>query len=330
MPMRKALLLIVLSLACFPKIERYARGDERCWVVVYSDDLRRVASHLQAETFRVIRTPQPESLFKLIFVTPDEFQKSWRGYKNVIILATPSSPTFNLYLSVFPEPRQGLSEKKGGFVRDDYVIGLFGEKEEGLYGSLTAITPILREKMHERVMFLYSRLAYYPGRNKKFANAIKEEYGYRIDLPDGWAFVKEEEDFLSMAKHNPDQFFFIYRENAPRALDPKGILDLRDVLTAAFYEGDYSLRELVEAEEIRFRGNPAIAIWGVWQNDERVAGGPFKTIAFNESGRFYMIDMAVFAPEKSDKLQYIFRMEAFLRSFEPARAQNTKLSKIPE
>lgn len=328
--MRKALLLIVLSLACFPKIERYARGDERCWVVVYSDDLRRVASHLQAETFRVIRTPQPESLFKLIFVTPDEFQKSWRGYKNVIILATPSSPTFNLYLSVFPEPRQGLSEKKGGFVRDDYVIGLFGEKEEGLYGSLTAITPILREKMHERVMFLYSRLAYYPGRNKKFANAIKEEYGYRIDLPDGWAFVKEEEDFLSMAKHNPDQFFFIYRENAPRALDPKGILDLRDVLTAAFYEGDYSLRELVEAEEIRFRGNPAIAIWGVWQNDERVAGGPFKTIAFNESGRFYMIDMAVFAPEKSDKLQYIFRMEAFLRSFEPARAQNTKLSKIPE
>ncbi|MEO0145477.1 MAG: DUF4837 family protein, partial [candidate division WOR-3 bacterium] len=125
------------------------------------------------------------------------------------------------------------------------------------------------------------------------------------------------ENFLCMAKHNPDQFFFIYRESAPRALDPKGILDLRDELTAAFYDGDYSLRDLVEVEETRFRGNPAMAIWGVWQNDQRVAGGPFKLIAFNEGGKFYMIDMAVFAPEKPDKLQYIFRMEAFLRSFEP-------------
>lgn len=317
MTMKKALLLSALGLACFPKIERYARGDERCWVVVYSDDLRRVATHLQAETFRMIQTPQPESLFKLNFVTPEEFQKDWRGYKNVIILATPSSQTFNLYLSVFPEPRQGLSEKKGGFVRDDYVIGIFSEKEEGLYGSLTAITPILKDKMSERMMSLYSRLAYYPGRNKKFAKAIKDEYGYKIDLPDGWSFVKEERDFLSMAKHNPDQFFFIYREPAPRALDPKTILDLRDELTAAFYDGDYSLRDMVEVEETRFRGNPAIAIWGVWQNDARVAGGPFKCIAFNEGGRFYMIDMAVFAPEKPDKLQYIFRMEAFLRSFEP-------------
>lgn len=315
--MRKAFLLALLGLACFPKIERYARGDERCWVVVYSDDLRRVATHLQAEIFRMIQTPQPESLFKLTFVTPEEFQKDWKGYKNVIILATPSSPTFNLYLSVFPEPQQGLSEKKGGFVRDDYIIGLFGEKEEGLYGSLTAITPILREKMVERVMFLYSRLAYYPGRNRKFANTIKEEYGYKIDLPDGWAFVKEEENFLSMAKHNPDQFFFIYREAGPRALDPKTILDLRDELTGAFYDGDYSLREMVEAEDWKFRGNPALVLWGVWQNDARVAGGPFKLIAFNEGGKFYMIDMAVFAPEKPDKLQYIFRMEAFLRSFEP-------------
>jgi hypothetical protein len=315
--MKKALLLSALGLACFPKIERYARGDERCWVVVYSDDLRRVATHLQAETFRMIQTPQPESLFKLNFVTPEEFQKDWWGYKNVIILATPSSQTFNLYLSVFPDPRQGLSEKKGGFVRDDYVIGIFSEKEEGLYGSLTAITPILKDKMSERMMSLYSRLAYYPGRNKKFAKAIKDEYGYKIDMPDGWSFVKEERDFLSMAKHNPDQFFFIYREPAPRALDPKTILDLRDELTAAFYDGDYSLRDMVEVEETRFRGNPAIAIWGVWQNDARVAGGPFKCIAFNEGGRFYMIDMAVFAPEKPDKLQYIFRMEAFLRSFEP-------------
>ncbi|MEO0140779.1 MAG: DUF4837 family protein [candidate division WOR-3 bacterium] len=315
--MRKAFILVGIALSCFPKIERYARGEERRWVIVYSDDLRRVATHLQAEMFRIIQTPQPESLFKLTFVTPDEFQKNWKGHKNIIILATPSSKTFNLYLSVFPEPRQGLSEKNGGFVRDDYVIGLFGEKEEGLYGSLTAITPILRDKMIDRVMFLYSRLSYYPGRNKKFANTIREEYGYKIDLPDGWSFVKEEENFLCMAKHNPDQFFFIYRESAPRALDPKGILDLRDELTAAFYDGDYSLRDLVEVEETRFRGNPAMAIWGVWQNDQRVAGGPFKLIAFNEGGKFYMIDMAVFAPEKPDKLQYIFRMEAFLRSFEP-------------
>lgn len=315
--MRKLCFLALLGLACFPKIERYARGEERHWVVVYSDDLRRVATHLHAEMFQVIQTPQPESLFKLSFVTHEEFQRDWKGHKNVIILATPSSPTFNLYLSVFPEPRQGLSEKNGGFVRDDYVIGLFGEKEEGLYGSLTAITPIMREKMLDRVMFLYSRLAYYPGRNKKFANTIKAEYGYRIDLPDGWSFVKEEKDFLAMAKHNPDQFFFIYRENAPRALDPKTILDLRDELVGTFYDGDYCLRELAEAEEGKFRGNPALVMWGVWQNDSRVAGGPFKIIAFNEGDKFYMIDMAVFAPEKPDKLQYVLRIEAFLRSFEP-------------
>ena len=311
----KKLVLAGLSLwagACGVSIERYAKGGERTWVVIYTDELRRPATHLASEFFRVIETPQPETLYNFVFATPEEFEKNWKGYKNIIILATPSSESFKPFLQAFPDARMGLSEKRGGFVKDDYVIGILAGDEESLYGSLTELKPAIDSLIQERTSFLYSRLAFYAGVNKGFSKDIQKEYGFRIKLPNGWAFVHEEKDFLAMAKHNPDRFFFVYREDAPRSLDPKSLLDLRDELTAAFYDGDYVLRDMVHVEPGSFAGQPAVIIWGVWQNDNRTAGGPFKAICFNRDNRFYMLDMGVFAPEKPDKLGYLLRIETVL------------------
>ena len=169
--------LLALVLGCGVSVERYAKGGERTWIVVYTDQLRRPATHLSSEFFRVIQTPQAETLFKFVFATPEEFQKNWMGYKNVIILATPSSKSFDLFLRVFPEARTGLSEKRGGFVKDDYVIGIMAGDEEALYGSLTRLKPKIDSLLWARTDYLYHRLEMYPGVNKGFSRDIEKEYG---------------------------------------------------------------------------------------------------------------------------------------------------------
>ncbi len=282
--------------------------------MVYSPELADEAKALLESLAVVLNTPQPESLYTFIPLTPEQLEP-YRGYSNLIILATSASQSFDIYLKVFREPKSGLAEAKGKPWPGAYALGLYYPKEEALRAALASLVPQVRAKLKERTLELAEGMAYYAGHKRKFSKEIKRRYGIEIDIPEGWAFIEglRKEDFFAMAKHNPDRFFFVWRSEGPRNLTPQEILDLRDSLTGLYYEGDYAVREDIRVERDTFAGYPAIAIWGLWQNDKRVAGGPFKCFAFNSGGRLYLVDMGVFAPEKRRKLKYILRMESFLR-----------------
>ncbi len=54
----------------------------------------------------------------------------------------------------------------------------------------------------------------------------------------------------------------------------------------------------------------------LWENEDKVAGGPFKNYTFYDSlsRRIYMIDLAVYAPDR-DKLPFVKRMEIIAKTF---------------
>jgi hypothetical protein len=93
-------------------------------------------------------------------------------------------------------------------------------------------------------------------------------------------------------------------------------MDLRDHLGRLYYDDDYIERELSVFEETEFLGEKATKVIGVWQNEEEVIGGPFQFIAFNHGSQFYMIDMGAYAPDRTEKLEYLFRGEIIARTFE--------------
>ncbi len=309
---RLAALLTLLS--CLPKPESPRRGEFQEWLVVYSPELKRDLELLLDSLALVLNTPQPESLFVLVPLTPEELGP-YKGYSNLIVLATSASASFKVYLKTFGEPKAGLSEARGKPWDGAYALGVYFPKEEALWASLPSLIKEIRGKMKARTLELAERLAYYAGHRKDISKEIAERWGVRLDVPEGWAYIKglQRDDFFAMAKHNPDRFFFVWRSEGARNPSLEEVLDLRDSLTALYYEGDYALRDEVFVEPDTFAGHPALAVWGLWQNDKKVIGGPFKCFAFNSGGRFYLVDMAVFAPERRRKLRYILRMESFLR-----------------
>ena len=282
--------------------------------MVYSPELKRDLKLLLDSLTFILNAPQPESLFVLVPLTPEELGP-YEGYSNLIVLATSASASFKVYLETFGEPKSGLSEARDKPWEGAYALGVYFPKEEALWASLPSLIRKIRGKMKARTYELAERLAYYAGRRGDFSKEIEERWGVRLDVPEGWAYIKglQQKDFFAMAKHNPDRFFFVWRSEGPRNPTPEEVLNLRDSLTSIYYEGDYVLRNAVFAEPDTFAGYPALAVWGLWQNDKKVIGGPFKCFAFNSGGKFYLVDMAVFAPEKRRKLRYILRMESFLR-----------------
>lgn len=310
----RRLALLVLAASCLPKPQSPRRGEFQEWLVVYSPELRDELGALLDSLSLVVETPQPESLWTFTPLTPDQLGP-YQGYSNLIILATSASASFDLYLKVFKEPKSGLSEARGRPWPGAYALGVYFPKEEALRAALPGLIPSIKAKLKARTLELAEALAYYAGHRKEISKEIKERYGITLDVPEGWAYVKglQREDFFALAKHNPDRFFFVWRSEGPRNPTPDELVALRDSLTALYYDGDYVYKPSVVALRDTFAGHPALALVGHWQNDEKVVGGPFKCFGFNSGGRFYLVDMAVFAPEKKRKLRYIWRMESFLR-----------------
>jgi len=306
----RLIIIPLLFLGCGP-IERYGRGDIREVVVVF-DGAKEEAFSLKEYLEQKFMTPHEEKLFYVYPIEAEQFE-GYKGYKNVIILAIHHSKADSILQGIFGGITYGMYKAKDVFLEGDLVIGIVGTSRASLAYLLENEKDKIREILINRVEDFYLKKAYFGGHDPSLRKEVRDKYGYDIDFPSGWGYVVKEPDFLCFAKHYPDRFFFIYRTRGPKSIDPENLLNLRDKLTEVYYEGDRVDHRWYKARRTKFNGQDACEIYGIWQNDSLVRGGPFKLIAFNLRDKFYMIDMAVFAPQKRKKLEYIMRMELFLK-----------------
>ncbi len=308
-----ALLLLFVLLGC-TSYEQYARGAARDVIIVF-DGVLDEALFLRDALQDTFYTPHPEPLFDFYPVKVEQF-RSYRGYKNVIILATYGTETFELFQEAFGSVGTGLHVGKNIFGSGDFVIGILAADRYNLLDFLNRHKEEIKKMLLDRIKELYKKKAYFAGHNKKMREEFGKRYGFTLDFPDGWAYVITDTNFVCIAKHYPDRFMSFYFEEFERPLNVGDILSLRDSLAKLYYEGDRVDRSFTKSMPTMFKGVIAQKIYGVWQNDSLIRGGPFEIIAFNMNGRFYMIDMGVFAPEKRRKLEYLMRMELIARTFE--------------
>ncbi len=306
-------MIILLGLNSCTKIERFARGKANEVIIVYDGTLRE-AKYLQSVLQDTFYTPRPEPLFITYPVTYDQFEP-FKGYKNVIFISTYSSPDYQIFRKIFGEKPTGIYIAKNVYQEGDEIIGIVSSTETELWPFVYEKGNFIKAFLLKRYREILRKKAYFAGHNKKFSKEFGEKYGFTFDFPEGWAYVVQDSNFVSVAKHYPDRFMFFYHENAPRMFDRDEIVSLRNKLTAKYYDGDYVYKEHLVSKDTTFMGVPAIKIFGIWQNDREYIGGPFETIAFNLNNNFYMFDMGVFAPDRNEKLQFLIRMEIIISSF---------------
>ena len=85
------------------------------------------------------------------------------------------------------------------------------------------------------------------------------------------------------------------------------------------YERDQIAEHYLFIDETEFAGRRAIELRGLWENEVKVAGGPFKAFAFydEDTGRAYLVDIAAFAPGQ-EKEVFIRQLEIMARTFQTA------------
>lgn len=312
---RRFFLVLILIFAGCSKIQRYGRGKAQEIVIVF-DGAQRDAIFLRDSLEEVFYTPHQEKLFEVLPTKVGQFS-TYAGYKNVLILATTSSDAYEFFNKVFGTSKPGMYMTKNVFMEGDFVVGILAEEEVGLWSFLHGHFYEIRGLFLKRLNEILKKKAYFVGHDKSLSKEIKKKYGFSLDLPKGWAYIVEDTDFVSLGKHYPDRFMFFYKSRFTEPLEPKLIMDIRDSLARIYYNGDKILRDLVKVKRDTFLGVERLKMCGAWQNDSMIVGGPFFTWAFNLSSGFYMIDGGVFAPDKTEKLQYILREEIIASTVRP-------------
>jgi len=299
---------------CTSPPQRYALGGEREIVVFYTRDLDPVLSSIDSAINLRVYTPQPDSLYHFRPVVPDSYD-TYKGYKNILVLTCEECENYELFSSII-DGRSGLMTARGVYSPDDYVVILSAQNREDLLYFLGSYYARMDSLLRERIYELYKRRAYYVGRNKKMEEKVKQKYGLEMEIPLGWYILKGtdvQDSILFLGKHNPDRFFFVYKTKYRYPLDIETLFQLRERIASVYYPGDYLLREYVVPDRV-YGLEKGLCFYSVWQNDEEVAGGPVKTCAYYDGDYFVMYDIAVFAPRKEDKLQYILRAETIIRT----------------
>jgi len=314
--MRRLGIFMLLGLmgGCTAPPQRYALGGERQIEVFYVEELKPVLHSIDSAINLRVHTPQPDSLYHFVPVLPDSYDV-YKGYKTILILTCEECRNYSEFESII-DGRSGLMVARGVYSPDDFVVILSAQTKKDLEYSLQSYYTRLDSVLRSRIYELYKRRAYYVGRNKKMEQKVKEQYGLELEIPLGWYILKGtdvQDSILFMGKHNPDRFFFIYVTPYRYSLDLETLFKLRERIASVYYPGDYLLREYVVQDKL-YGKEQGTCFYTVWQNDEEVAGGPVKTCAYYDGDYFVMYDIAVFAPRKEDKLQYILRAETIIHT----------------
>ncbi|MBD3286327.1 DUF4837 family protein [candidate division WOR-3 bacterium] len=192
---------------------------------------------------------------------------------------------------------------------------------------MSAVRSRLRSGFKRRLLERMDGVTYGRGEDKKLTKEI-EKYGFKLRVPEKWYLDERyaEDNFIWIHAFSPNRLIFVYWEDEEReGITRDAMLDLRDSLAHEFYEGDTLYRPLTTAGPYFFRGNQAVKLEGVWQNDSLVAdgrvitgGGPMISFAFNEEGRFWMVDAMLFYPDTPrKKIFWLNQLEVILATFEP-------------
>jgi len=158
------------------------------------------------------------------------------------------------------------------------------------------------------------------GEQKELAREILDTHDFGIRMQVDYEVItdKKEDNFLLIRRYRPDRFLFIhYLENkTPEFITSKNIIAVRDSLCKIHLENDYVAPRYTKFYPVTFQGRKSLKIEGVWNNAERIIGGPFRTYAFHDSvsQRVYMVDFHVFKPDGLKKV-YLDQLEIIANSF---------------
>lgn len=291
-----------------------------------------------------IITPQDETIFTLQKANLENFQR----YKNLLFLATLDSDG-----EVSQIVQNNLSPQAREKVEQGNYVFLQKEKwasDQLIMFLVSTDSATLKQKITENKDYIFNLFdsywneakkeqIYRPGREEELEAYVLKKYGWTFEVPyDYQIFIeKPDSNFVMLRRMLPERWLFVHwiENEDPAILSEEWVINTRDTLGKRFYEGDKV--ELIynqpDIEEVDFLGRRAFKIKGLWRNDIKEAGGPFRNYTFYDetSKRIYMLDYAIFSPRlKRPKRMYLRQAEIILHTFKTEQDVKTQATKDTE
>ncbi|MCD6165509.1 DUF4837 family protein [bacterium] len=302
------------------------------FVFAETDDWQHIERPLCQIFEKEIRTPQLEKLFTIHYADFSKLEKlSVR--KNLLFVSTLESQgeiaTIVKNMVRSPEMvrkiQQGkyfIFKKENQWVENQLLIALIAANRDSLVAKLHRNAQKLYNLFDKHNRKILLRTMYAQLENKKLEKQLLDKYGWSLRVQHDYFLVKEASTnggFVFLRRSFPERWLFVHwvqTDDATKLMTPEWCLNRRDWIGKKFYENDRVNREFTTVKLSEFNGRLAYEVTGLWENEEKIAGGPYKAYIFYDepTHRVYMIDIAVFAPNKR-KLPYLAQLDVMAHTF---------------
>ncbi len=286
----------------------------------------RVGAELRRAVETPIYTVEPETVFLLVRAAVGDFQTERLSANLLLVgaLDSPDSVGSILRKLLTPETQEAVQRRESlVFARGDLwaskqrVTIVTAPDEETLVEFIPRAGDFLFETMYAPLAAKAVDRVYYRGGNEELRQALRDEYGWSVLVPNPWHMVAADaENLVYFYKNEPDRHIMVYWEERQRSLHPDSCVALRARLVWRHYDEDEVDRSRTLSAHTTFLGRPALKLQGVWQNEKHIMGGSFRTYCFHcpAQNRFYLVDLNVFAPGR-EKFPYLAQLEGIAATF---------------
>ncbi|MES3629135.1 MAG: DUF4837 family protein [Longimonas sp.] len=296
--------------------------------------------------------PTPERSFDLrqVNLASDRIFDMVRRHKNVVFVAPLSdeTPVANFLRSRLSDdvlqaaldgtpvvvPREDL------WRRSQRVYYVTAGNTEQLIEAIVERGPDIRSTFHEITLDRMEREMFEKERQFDLEDTLMQRHNFAVNVQHDYQIAVDttvdQRSFIWMRRVLTDtrrELMIHYEEGmSPEEITPEWIYATRDSLTEEYLRGNVAgfvrtdYRRPLNTEETDFLGRYGYTTRGLWHFVRRPdegeglremgGGGPFVNYTFydQESGRVYMIDGSVFAPEYG-KRDFLRQMEVIARTF---------------
>ena len=277
-----------------------------------------------------LKTPQPEKIFYLTKISPLQFV-DYQKFRHIILLGTLNgNGKISNYIKSLLDDRMKNGMREGRYF---YLI----KKDEFSIGQLMMILvaenlSILKGKISENKRFIFNQFDNAVNRsitrsmfgikeNKKLEDKLFKTYGWTLRMQPNYIIAKEDSEgnFVWLRRFNPDRMISVYWKDSKDGdeLDENWAVERRAFIGKKYLDGMKINEDYTKTEMTYFLGRDAVKVEGLWEIEEIIIGGFFRSYAFfdKKTKRIYFIDLAVFAPELSVKEPFIRQLDIIAHTF---------------
>jgi hypothetical protein len=303
-------ILLVLPLMVIACMKPRAGGDAR-EISVVADDAAwaTVDSILIGGLARTVTFLEDEQVF-WVHRLPSELIDHVERRPSLLFVARADEPgpVADMISTVVGEDIATCAKEKPFLrLRDPWARGqlafiLVGSDSVELENMTAGAVRRLYEEYHEHYREAVLRRLYVRGPDLKRSAALRDTYGWSIEVPRPWQMTEDPNDrWVHFVKTQPDRHVSIHwLEWSDSSFTAEYCIRLRRELAWRHYDEDEVDDGRTSFSWTEFQGQKALEITGAWVNWKHTAGGPFRTICFLEETqeRLYVIDLVTFAPDR--------------------------------